>query len=163
MTYTIFLPLEPYLAQWLRHECGGQSPIRVKRGSAEADILEMYLRPQPRTPGYRPQLKARQGEVEIALPWFRRKNIRTHNYLPPRAASLLHECIRNRFRVRFWHDLYTLAHIGHRIDLRLEEWMERHGIEVDDRNYNTLQKIFQRKRALYCPDLRLRRRNARPL
>lgn len=166
MTYTIFLRLEPYLAQWLRHECGGDDPIRLRRGSAEADILYLHLQPQPRRPDYRPQLRPAEGEVEIALPWFKYKDIRTYNYLPPRAATLLRECIRTRFRVNFWHDIFTVSHLRGRIDLHLEAWMDSHGIEVDDRNYNTLQKIHQRKRAVYCPDARLRRRapsSMRPL
>lgn len=57
MTYTVFLNLEPYLAQWLQHESGGEYPIKLKRGSAEADILECFLKPQPKEEGYVPQLR----------------------------------------------------------------------------------------------------------
>ena len=51
MIYTVFLNLEPYLAQWLQHESGGEYPIKLKRGSAEADILECFLKPQPKEEG----------------------------------------------------------------------------------------------------------------
>lgn len=158
MNYTVFLELEPYLAQWLRHQSGGEYPIRIKRGSAEADLLECFLRPQPKDPDYTPQLKAEPGQVEIVLPWFKSKDIRTYNYLSPKAAVCLHMCIRNRFHVTFWKEMYTLANVKRCINISLEEWMEKNGIEVDDRNYNTLQKIFQRKRATYCQNTKLNRR-----
>jgi hypothetical protein len=58
MKYRIFLTLEPYLAQWLRHENGGKYPIKMKRGSAEADILSLFLKPQPKDKDYRPALQS---------------------------------------------------------------------------------------------------------
>ena len=39
--YTIYLDLEPYLAQWFIHEQGGEHPVTLTRGSAESDILEL--------------------------------------------------------------------------------------------------------------------------
>ena len=88
MIYTVFLNLEPYLAQWLQHESGGEYPIKLKRGSAEAVILECFLKLQPKEEDYVPQLRPEEGQVEIVLPCFKRKDIRTYNYLPPRAAIL---------------------------------------------------------------------------
>lgn len=155
MTYTVFLNLEPYLAQWLKHESGGEYPIKLKRGSAEADILECYLRPQPKTDGYVPQLRPEEGQVEVVLPCFKRKDIRTYNYLPPKAAVFLQECIRNRFRVSLWKDLYTIGNLTKRTDITISDWMAKHGIENDDRNWNTIAKILQRKRAVYCVARRL--------
>ena len=37
----------------------------------------------------------------------------------------------------------------------VSEQMEKHGIEVDDKNWNTIAKILQRNRAVYCPNQRL--------
>ena len=102
MDNTIFITLEPYLAQWLKHQMGGTSPIPVKRASAEAAILQMFLQKQPRDPQYRPQIKALPGQVEILLPRFRLRDTRTYNYLPPRGEMALHQCIRNRFKVALW-------------------------------------------------------------
>lgn len=155
MAYTIFIHLEPYLAQWLQHESGGEYPIRIKRGSAESDILECYLRAQPKDEDYIPQVKAEEGQVEIVLPCFKRKDIRTYNYLPPRAAVSLQECIRNRFRVALWKDLYTIGNVVMRTDITISRWMTAHGIQDDDRNWNTIAKILQRKRAIYCVSGRL--------
>lgn len=155
MTYTVFITLEPYLAQWLRHEAGGEEPIELKRGSIESDVLAVMLKPQPKDPDYVPQLKPKEGQVEIKLPCFKHIDIRTYNYLTPRAELALHEIIKHRFVVALWKDLYTIGNLSRRIDLCINEWMEEHGIEVDDRNWNTIAKIYQRKRAFYSESKRL--------
>ncbi|MBP5346040.1 MAG: hypothetical protein J6Y99_07485 [Bacteroidales bacterium] len=151
MSFTIFLALDPYLAQWLTHESGGSPLIQIKRNSAEADILELYLKPQPKAPGYVPQLRPLEGEVTIELPWFKYKDIRTYNYLDERGKQLLKHCIRNRFLVQLWRDLMTVRNVVRRTDETIIEWMDRHGIEYDERNWNAIAKILQRKRAIYGP------------
>ena len=67
----------------------------------------------------------------------------------------LRECIRNRFRVKLWKDLYTVGNITKRTDITISEWMVSNGIVNDDRNWNTIAKIFQRQRAVYAPNKRL--------
>lgn len=162
MTYTVFLTLEPYLAQWLIHEGGGEYPIRIKRGSAEADLLEMFLKPQPKDPDYRPQTKPLPGQVEIVLPYFKHKDIRTYNYLSPRGEICLHACIRNRFKVKLCKELHTVGNVVKRNDVAISEWMAANGIQDDDTNWNTIAKILQRNRAIYCPNNRLTDRKSSP-
>ena len=155
MRFTVFITLEPYLAQWLTHESGGSTPITIKRGSAEADLLEMFLSKQPTDPDYRPQLRPLPGQVEILLPAFKHKDTRIYNYLPPRGEISLHACIRNRFKVMLWKELHTIGNVVQRTDMAISDWMEAHGIEVDDKNWNTVAKILQRNRAVYCKNRRL--------
>ena len=155
MSYSVFVTLEPYMEQWLRHECGDEYPIRVKRGSAEADILELWLTKPPKDPNWVPQLAPLPGQVEIILPYFDRKEIRTYNYLSKRGEICLRACFKNRFRVQLWKDLHTIGNVIRRNDIAISEWMEQHGIEDNDKNWNTIAKILQRKRAVYCPGGRL--------
>ena len=155
MRYSVFITLEPYLAQWLIHESEGKNPIPVRRGSAESDVLQMHLKKQPTAPDYKPQLKALPGQVEILLPAFKHKDTRIYNYLPPVGEACLHQCIRNRFKVALWKDLHTVGNVVMRTKESIEHWMEGHGIEVDDKNWNTIAKILQRNRAVYCPNQRL--------
>lgn len=155
MRYTVFLTLEPYLAQWLAYESDGNNPIPVKRGSAEADLLELFLKKPPKDPDYRPQLHPLPGQVEILLPAFKHKDTRTYNYLPPRGEICLHQCIRNRFKVQLWKDLHTVGNVVRRTDVAISDWMEEHGIEVNDTNWNTIAKILQRNRAIYSKNGRL--------
>ena len=160
MTYTIFLSLEPYLAQWLAHQCVGSHPITLKRGSAECDILQLHLQLQPKDRDYIPQVKPLPGQVEIVLPFFKHKDIRSYNFLPTKGQRALHECIRNRFLVALWKDIQTIGNITRRTDKTIEQWMIENGIEPDDRNWNTIAKILQRKRAVYCDNGRLSRRKS---
>lgn len=155
MKNTIFITLEPYLAQWFKHEMGGNSPIPIKRASAEAAILQLYLQKKPSDPQYSPQIKALPGQVEIQLPTFRLMDTRINSYLPPRGQIALHQCIRNRFKVAMWKDLHTVGNVVMRTDIVISDWMVKHGIEVDDRNWNTIAKILQRCRAVYCKNHRL--------
>ena len=153
MTYTVFIKLEPYLAQWFRHEHGGDYPIRLKRGSAEADLLQVYLSPQPKSGT--PTFKHAPDETEVIIPYFKHKDIRTYNHLPQKGIILLQDCIRTRFKVKLWKDLHTIGNVVKRTDQTITSWMEKNGIEVDDRNWNTIAKILQRKRAVYSPNGRL--------
>ena len=118
-------------------------------------MLELFLKRPPSDPDYRPQLRPNPGQVEILLPAFKRKDTRVFNYLPPRGEICLHACIRNRFKVMLWKELYTVGNVIQRTDVAISDWMEAHGIEVDDTNWNTIAKILQRKRAVYCKDGRL--------
>ena len=155
MRPTIFLTLEPYLAQWLKHECEGKYPIPIKRASAEAEVLLLHLRKEPRDPDFRPQLWAEPGQVEIVLPAFKSLDTRFYRYLPQEGAVCLRQCIRSRFKVALWKDLHTVGNVVKRTKESIEHWMETHGIEVDDTNWNTIAKILQRNHAVYCPNHRL--------
>lgn len=154
MRPTIFLTLEPYLAQWLIHENEGNYPIPIRRGSAEAEVLQLHLRKRPK--GYAGQKKAKPGQVEIFLPAFKNKDTRIFCYLPPEGEVSLHQTIRTRFKVKLWKDLHTVGNVVKRTDISISEWMTAHGIEVDDTNWNTIAKILQRNRAVYSPDRHLK-------
>ena len=91
----------------------------------------------------------------MVIPCFKHKDIRTYNYLSERAEICLHACIRNRFKVALWKDLHTVGNVVKRTDITISEWMAAHGITDDDTNWNTIAKILQRKRAVYCPNGRL--------
>ncbi len=155
MYYTVFIDLEPYLSQWLAHENGNTYPFEFKRGSAESDLLRFFLKPQPTNPDYIPQHEPLPGQVAIKLPWFKHKDIRTNNYLPRAGQIAIHNCIRNRFKVMLWKDLYTIGNVVERNDIAISKWMVEHGIVVGDTNWNTIAKILQRCRASYCENKRL--------
>ena len=54
----------------------------------KAPVVSKPKKPGEIVQGYVPQLRPEEGQVEIVLPCFKRKDIRTYNYLPPRAAIL---------------------------------------------------------------------------
>ena len=143
--YTIHLDLEPYLAQWFIHEQGGEHPVSLTRGSAESDILELFLTVQPEAIPTRPA----PTDTAIYIPTFKHKDVRTYNYLPPRATIALKKTIRTRFVIALWNDLYKFENIGKRNDELIYAWMEAHGIELNETNWCAISKIYYRKRKVY--------------
>lgn len=150
-TYSVFIDLEPYLEQWLLHELNEEPPIKVKRGSPESDVLEQYLKRRPKNLDEIQKASDRAGRVEIVLPFFKYKDIRSYNFLPKAGRIKLHQCIRNRFAVQMWRELYTVSNVTQRTDLTIREFMLRHGITDDRKNWSTIAKMFQRLRATASP------------
>ena len=149
MQYTVFIHLEQYLAQWLIHQSGGQQPVKFRKGSVENALLIVLLGKPPKNQNWTPQLKAEPGQVEIVLPYNDLKNIRYNYYLSRKGEFLLHEIIRNRFKVQLWKDLHTVGNVIKRNDEIISKWMEEHGIENCDKNWNTIAKILQRTKKTY--------------
>lgn len=146
MNTTLSFHLDPYLAQWFIHEQGGDNPVHITRGSAESDILELFLTTRPKDKsGLEPD---DDGElnVTIALPNFKHKDTRDNNYMPPRALLALKHAIRVRFLVQLYKELFTIKNF----DLQKKEliwaFMEAHGIEFTDTNWRAIDKIYLRKR-----------------
>lgn len=150
----IYLQLDTYLAQWLNHEHGGGTVVFPKN-SMEYDIIELGLMQPPTFPvGNEPG----EGKVPIGVPYFKNKNVRYNNYLPHKSRRALARCIRSRFVVALWKDLYKFGYIGKRKQDLIWTWMETHGIEATETNWNTISKIYLRKRNVYRESLRRERK-----
>lgn len=142
----LYIPLDPYLAQWFIHDCGGEVPVSLPRGSVESKILEVYLAKPPHdavpdTGG--------DGTVAVYIPTFRHRPAETYNHLPKFALAALLNSIRNRFDIALWNDLHHFGKIGRRQDELIFAWMEKHGIELTEANWNAIAKRYQRQRDLY--------------
>lgn len=142
----IYLDLEDYLAQWFVNEQGGGVPVRLSRGSVESKILEVYLVKCP--DGVSPQT-AGLGLLPVAIPSFRYRPPEVYNYLPQRAMNALLKCIRNRFDVQLWNDIHNFGLITKRQDEIIYAWMEKHGIDMTETNWNAIAKRYQRQRNIY--------------
>lgn len=142
----LYIPLEDYLAQWFIHEHGGEVPVRLIRGSVESKILEVFLThwPEDRLPD-----TAGDGKLAIVIPSFRNRPPEVFNYLPQRALSSLLSIIRNRFDIQLWSDLHHFGKISKRQDELIYAWMEKHGIEMTETNWNAIAKRYQRQRNVY--------------
>lgn len=148
--YVIYLKLDPYLAQWLLHEHGG-SPVEFPKNSAENDVLELGLTTKPYLAV---EIGPAENHVPIALPCFKHKDVRFYNYLPHKARRALAHCIRTRFVIALWNDLNKFGYIGRRKQDLIWAWMEAHGIMATETNWNTIAKIYMRKRNVYRETLR---------
>lgn len=141
----IHLKMETYLAQWLINESGG-SPVVFKKNSAENDILRINLKKRPL---FGRKDKPGEGKVPVALPYFKDKDPREYNFLSKPARLALTECIRTRFVMELWKDLHRFGNIGKRKQDLIWAWMDAHGIEATETNWNTVAKIYMRKRDIY--------------
>ena len=148
----IHLQMEPYLVQWLKHE-HGTDPVEFPKNSAEYDIFEIYL---IRKPTFALPNEPGENTVPIAIPYFKSKDVRGKYYLPKSARNSLKRCIRTRFVIQLWSDLFRFGYIGTGKQDLIWAWMENHGIEATDTNWSTIAKIYDRKRRAY--NMRILRR-----
>lgn len=142
----IYIPLEDYISQWFVHEHGGEQPVHLTRGSVESKILEVFLTHRPA--GEMPDVQ-QEGKTAIAIPSFRNRPPEVFNHLPRRALTSLLNCIRNRFDIQLWNDLHNFGKISKRQDELIYAWMEKHGIEPTETNWNAIAKRYQRQRTTY--------------
>lgn len=143
--FVIHLQMEPYLAQWLINT-HGSDPVVFPKNSAENDILEVNL---CKTPPFPIPNEPGEDTVPIAIPYFKYKEVRGKHYLPKSARKELRKCIRSRFVIELWTDLFRFGYIGKKKQDLIWAWMESHGIESTETNWNTIAKIYMRKRNAY--------------
>lgn len=137
--------VEPYLKQWFIHEHGGEYPVSLVRGSVESNILMLFLENKKAD-----HIEAiDEKTLAIYIPSYKRCDPRNRNFLPERAKVALHKCIKNRFDVQMWQDLHQFNNLGLQIDDIIYAWMEKHGIEPTETNWNAIAKRYQRKRKAY--------------
>ena len=137
--------VEPYLKQWFIHEHGGEYPVSLVRGSVESNILMLFLENKKAD-----HIEAiDEKTLAIYIPSYKRCDPRNRNFLPERAKVALHKCIKNRFDVQMWQDLHQFNNLGLQIDDIIYAWMEQHGIELSEMNWNAIAKRYQRKRRAY--------------
>lgn len=110
---------------------------RASQNSVERRILATYLLKLP--PGARPNLKE-NSNVEIVLPENKAKPPKNYNYLSRQGLDILKRTIRDRFIIELWTDLHRHGYIGRRRDELIYAWMEAHGIEITDTNWNSIAK-----------------------
>jgi len=156
----LYLLVPDYLAQWYANECRRDEhaqedhyditvyhfpdPVKPIRESAESKILQLYLTKQPSKP---PQ----HGlyNLAIVIPYYRNRDPRVYSYLTPAARGLLYRTMRTRFEIDLWTGVHTIEALGSRKDLTITAWMEKHGIEYTDTNYNSVLKVYDRMKESY--------------
>ena len=154
----IYVNLEPYLAQWFINDFGGVTPIVLKKLSTERRILEVYLQ---KWPAAVPRDISTEGKVSIVIPDSRIKLPSKYNYLPNSAMNELKKCIRNRFVIQLWNDLHNFGYIGKKRSALIYAWMDSHGIELNDTNWNSIAKIYLRQHKNYLErELKKKKRNS---
>ena len=153
--FVVYIELEDYLKQWFINEMGGDMPVKLIRGSVESKILEVFLTKRPED--LAPDLGG-EDKLPIIIPEFRNRPADVYNHLPKHAVTSLQNIIRHRFDISLWKDLNTFGNIiGNRQDDLIYAWMEKHGIEINEKNWNAIAKRYQRQRMCYANRERARK------
>ena len=135
-----------YLRQWFIHLHGGEEPVQLVKGSVESKMLQRATVPLPE--GYIPARK-QEGEVAIALPYYRSHDPRTYNHITETGKRAMVALIKNAFDVDVWEFLHDFGRIGTQQKDLIYLFMEQRGIQEDGTTWDSIAKVYQRLRKCY--------------
>lgn len=145
-----YLDLPGFLREWFVHDMGGKIPVELPRNSLEHQFFETYLSAPPKE--YKPVIN--RDWLAIKLPSFKTKDTRSCYYLAPKSERALVSIIYNRFDIEMWKHVHKFSAVFKHTKKLIEAFMENHGIEVSDTNYQAVLKRYQRKRDYYLRNFR---------
>ena len=135
-----------YLRQWFVHRHGGSEPVSLRRGSIESLILQRATVPQP--DGVIPQ-KKQDDELAVCLPYSKSHDPRIYNFITDTGKRALIERIKADFDLDVWEYLHDFGKITKQQKDLIYLFMEQRGIHEDGSCWDSIAKIYQRKRDLY--------------
>ena len=104
----------------------------------------MFLRKRPQD-----ATDPENPNIALVIPYYQSRDPFYYNYLGKYGREKLTDAIRNRFQVQLWEELHTFKNALSRQDNTIFAYMEAHGIECNETNWNALAKIYQRQRSVY--------------
>jgi len=142
--FSLYLKAPDYLAQWLRHDYWDEASARVvfPRGSAPRAILQSLLRKPPK--GYVELAAANLLPVEV--PSFKGINPASFNYLSEDGRAALVSACKKLFRATLFNELHPLFDHDVQITDIVYDFMDRHGIERTETNWETIRQMYSRQR-----------------
>ncbi len=142
--YTVKIKAPGYITDWLRHDYWNADRRRVEfpRGSAPRAVLSALLRKTPA--GYREP----QGEewTAVEVPTFRGVNPATYRYLSESGQTALVGACKKLFRAQLWMELSGVMGEDVQITDIIYDFMDRHGIEATETNWETIRQMYMRLR-----------------
>lgn len=142
--FSVYINPPEYLGQWLRHEFWDEETGRIvfPRGSAPRAVLCSLLRKAPRD--FRPDDTA--GLIPVEVPTFKGVNPASFNYLSPTGKTALISACKKLFQANLYNELHELfAHDVQITDI-IYEFLDRHGIDRNARNWETVRQMYCRQR-----------------
>ena len=90
-----------------------------------------------------------EGLTAIVIPRFRHRPPQTYNYLTNATRNLLLSLIRSRFDYQLWSELHHLSNFGKEQKELIYAWLEKHGIEPEGKNWDSVNKRYRRLKEKY--------------
>lgn len=142
--YNFYLKVPSYLDQWLRHDYWNPVTGRVEfeRGSNIHSILSTFLRKQPH--GFDPGDVSELLPVEV--PSFKGMNPDQHNYLGRDGQKAVVSAIKRNFKTCIDKELSVFYNQDISITDIIYAFMETHGIDKTERNWEAIRQMFYRQR-----------------
>lgn len=142
--FSVYINPPEYLDQWLRNEYWDAETERVvfPRGSAPRAVLGAMLRKAPGN--YRPPVAP--GNLPIEVPTFKGVNPATFNYLSPSGHSAIIAACKTLFKSMLFSELHVLFDHDVQITDIIYDFMDRHGIDRTERNWETIRQMYSRMR-----------------
>lgn len=144
--FNIYLDEVPdYLDQWMRHDLWNPVTERVEfeRGSAPHAILAAFL---TKAPANAVDVADRDKLLPVEVPTFKGINPETRNYLPKRGRDLLLSSCKNIFKALLDSELGAFYSMDIQITDLVYAFMEKHGIDPTEKNWETIRQMFSRMR-----------------
>ncbi len=148
--YCIYLKMPSYLRQWFIHRHGGGTPVNLIRGSIESKLLQRATVPQPK--GVLPP-RQQEGEIAINIPYSKRHDPRTYNYITETGKNAMLARIKDDFDIDVWEYLHDFGKIGAQQKDVIYLFMEQRGIREDGSCWDAIAKIYQRLRKNYLTNI----------
>lgn len=142
--FSVYINPPEYLGQWLCHDFWDDESERVvfPRGSAPRAVLCSLLRKAPRD--FRPGDTS--GQIPVEVPTFKGINPATFNYLSPTGQTALISACKKLFQSTLSNELHELFSHDVQITDIIYEFMDRHGIDRTERNWETIRQMYSRMR-----------------
>lgn len=124
--YLIYVPLEPFQAQWLTHSFG--NPVQFPDCSVENATIRRLITKRPKD--QQPELKG-EKDVAIYIPSSKAKNPSVFNYLTKHGKQAIAECVDDLFRMNLWKELGDMTDTKCKRMTAIYAWCENHSIDLD--------------------------------
>ena len=142
--FSVYINPPEYLGQWLRHEYWDSETERVvfPRGSAPRAVLAAMLRKAPSRylPSHGP------CSLPVEVPTFKGINPASFNYLSLSGHAALIAACKTLFKSTLFNELHVLFDHDVQITDIIYDFMDRHGIERTERNWETIRQMYLRMR-----------------
>lgn len=140
LMYTLTLDCEPYLRQWYIDHTGSEEPVKIPRKSPEASLLLFGLKPKSQS--Y--PIKTSSSALTIQIPTFKGLNPDSYIFLPEKSRKAFISILRAKFDLQLFRDIIKPGLFAANQDEITTAWMEAHGIEINDTNFQTIIKKLKR-------------------
>ena len=142
--FSIYITPPRYLEQWLRHEFWDVETSRVilPRGSSAREVLKAALQITPR--GY--MANESEGTLPVAVPSIKGIDPAKFCFVCDSGKVAVISACKNIFRANFIKELKPLFVLDVPITDVVYNYMDRHGIERTEQNWEAIRQMFYRLR-----------------